>query len=88
LSQVQAGVQLSLMPRQIQRLLRRYETAGTSGLVSARRGKLPGHRKPETLKCAILQRIEACYGDFGPTLATEYLCAEGLVVNKKTCDAG
>jgi len=36
LSQVQAGVQLSLTSRQIRRLLRRYEAEGAAGLVSAR----------------------------------------------------
>jgi len=57
LSQKQAGVQLSLMTRQVRRLLRRYESAGASGLVSARRGKPSGRSKPEALKHAVLQRV-------------------------------
>jgi len=65
-------------------LLCRYEAAGAAGLVSARRGKPSGRRKPEALKRTVLQRIEECYGDFGPTLAAEYLCAEGFVVSKET----
>jgi len=84
LSQVQAGVLLSLTVRQVRRLQRRFEAAGAAGLVSARRGKPSGRRKPEALKCAVLQRVQECYRDFGPTLAAEYLHAEGLSVSKET----
>jgi len=84
LSQEQAGVQLSLTARQIRRLLRRYEVDGAAGLVSARRGKPSGRSKPAALKNAVLQRVQECYGDFGPTLAAEYLNAEGLCVSKET----
>jgi len=38
----------------------------------------------QALKGALLQHMQACYGDFGPTLAAEYLQAEGLHVSKKT----
>lgn len=84
LSLVEAREVLGLSYRQIKRVWRRYRLEGDPGLVHALRGK-PGQRaKPNQLKERILARYEERYPDFGPTLAAEYLAAEGLIVDHET----
>ena len=84
ITQAVAADLLRLSARQVRRLQRRYEALGTEGLVSNRRGRLSNHRYPEAFKEAVLARIRSCYGDFGPTLAAEYLAGEGLRLSKET----
>jgi hypothetical protein len=75
---------LGLSYRQTKRVWRRYRIEGDQGLVHGLRGK-PGHRaKSAKLKQRILARYEERYPDFGPTLAAEYLAAEGLEVDHET----
>ena len=75
LSQAQAAGQLKLSSRQVKRLCRRYRQAGATGLVSGRRGK-PGNRRiDEGEHQRLVALIRQHYGDFGPTLAAEYLRA-------------
>jgi len=75
---------LGLSYRQTKRVWRRYRLDGDRGLVHGLRGK-PGQRaKPAKLKTRILARYEERYPDFGPTLAAEYLAAEGMVVDHET----
>ncbi|WP_223163462.1 ISNCY family transposase [Methylococcus geothermalis] len=80
----QAAGRLGLSPRQIKRLVRAYRQAGAEGLVSRRRGKPSNHRFDEDFKAKVLARVREDYPDFGPTLAAEYLRAEGLSVSKET----
>ncbi len=75
---------LGLSYRQTKRVWRRYRLEGDQGLVHGLRGK-PGKRAlASDLKRRILARYEERYDDFGPTLAAEYLAAEGLAVNHET----
>jgi transposase len=75
LSQAQAAAQLKRSSRQVKRLCRRYRQAGAAGLVSKRRGK-PGNRRIDELeRHRLVALIQEHYGDFGPTLAAEYLRA-------------
>lgn len=75
---------LRLSYRQTKRVWRRYRLEGDKGLVHGLRGK-PGVRaKPAKLKARILARYEERYPDFGPTLAAEYLRAEGMAVDHET----
>lgn len=84
LSLAQAHEVLGLSYRQTKRVWRRYRLEGDKGLVHGLRGK-PGKRAiPSALKQRILARYEERYPDFGPTLAREYLAAEGLVVDHET----
>lgn len=84
LSLAEACEVLSLSYRQTKRVWRRYRLEGDRGLVHGSRGK-PGKRaKPAKLKARILARYEERYPDFGPTLAAEYLVAEGMVVDHET----
>jgi uncharacterized protein YijF (DUF1287 family) len=48
------------------------------------RGQAGKRAKPIKLKERILARYEERYPDFGPTLAAEYLAAEGMVVDHET----
>lgn len=84
LSLTQAREVLGLSYRQTKRVWRRYRLEGDKGLVHGLRGK-PGKRGiASTLKQRILARYEERYPDFGPTLAAEYLAAEGMVVDHET----
>jgi hypothetical protein len=84
LTVAEASEVLGLSYRQTKRVWRRYRLAGDGGLVHGSRGK-PGKRaKPAKLKARILARYEERYPDFGPTLAAEYLAAEGMVVDHET----
>lgn len=84
ISRRQAAVMLRLSERQGRRLLRRYAHEGAAGLVSRRRGRPSNRRIAEAVKAAVMERVKAHYADFGPTLAVEYLRAEGLMVSKET----
>lgn len=84
LTVAEASEVLGLSYRQAKRVWRRYRLAGDGGLAHGSRGK-PGKRaKPAKLKARILARYEERYPDFGPTLAAEYLAAEGMVVDHET----
>lgn len=84
LTLAQAREVLALSYRQTKRVWRRYRLDGDKGLVHRSRGK-PGKRaKSAKLKKRILARYEELYPDFGPTLAAEYLAAEGMVVDHET----
>jgi hypothetical protein len=75
---------LGLSYRQTKRVWRRYRLEGDRGLVHGLRGKAGKRAKPAKLKARILARYEERYPDFGPTLAAEYLVAEGMVVDHET----
>lgn len=84
LSLAEACEVLGLSYRQTKRVWRRYRMDGDKGLVHRLRGR-PGQRaKPAQWKERILARYEERYPDFGPTLAAEYLAAEGMVVDHET----
>jgi transposase len=84
LSQREAGRMLGLSERQVRRLACRYAVSGAAGLVSRRRGRASNRRFDAAVKQAIVERVRERYGDFGPTLAAEYLRNEGLRVSKET----
>lgn len=84
LTLAQACEVVGLSYRQTKRVWRRYRLEGDRGLVHGSRGK-PGKRaKPAKLKARMLARYQERYSDFEPTLAAEYLAAEGMVVNHET----
>jgi len=84
LNLVEAAEVLGLGCRQVKRVWARYDREGDAGLVHRLRGKPGQRRKPPDLRAKILARYEERYGDFGPTLAAEYLAKEGLVVDHET----
>ena len=73
LTQVQAGVELSLTTRQIRRLLRRYERGGAHGLVHGLLGRASNRRTSEAILAQAQALIAAHYADFGPTLVNRLI---------------
>lgn len=64
---------LCVSVRQVQRLLRAYNTNGVLGLISKKRSKPSNNRTPNTVREYVLKIIMEKYRDFGPTLAAEKL---------------
>jgi len=82
---VQAAERLGLSERQINRLLRRYECSGPSGLVSAKRGHASNRELSIDVRMRAVALIRERYADFGPTLACEKLCERhGFTLAKET----
>lgn len=75
---------LALSYRHIKRLWKRYQQHGDAGLLHRLRGRPSARRIAEPKRQAILRRCEEQYDDFGPTLASEHLAREGLVVDHET----
>ncbi len=74
----------SLSKRQMQRIRSRHESEGDIGLVHRSRGKPSNRARPAGQKKAVLELYEKKYEGFGPTLASEYLAADGHSVNEET----
>lgn len=72
-SRKKAAEELDLSPRQVRRLLRRFEAQGTATVISKRRGKVPNNRLPDALRATILERVRSDYHDFGPTFLAQTL---------------
>lgn len=70
--------------RQMQRIWARYLKEGPSGLAHKSRGKGSNRRKAESIREQALEGYRTRYVDFGPTLASEELAKEGLVVDHET----
>src|SRR5207245_2063927 len=83
-TQAEAARILGLSSRQIRRLLRRLEAEGAAALVHGLRGKPSNHRIDPELRERILEEYRRCYGDFGPSLASEKLAEQRLLVAAET----
>lgn len=75
LRQGEAARRLGLSVRQVKRLVAAHRQAGAAGLVSKRRGRASNRRIGPAEREAVLACVRARYGDFGPTLAAEYLAS-------------
>lgn len=73
ISQHQASKQMGITPRQVRRLVKRYQQEGLAGLASKKRGRASNRRLDETLRATAIELIGTHYRDFGPTLANEKL---------------
>jgi len=69
----QAAERLGLTPRQVLRLVRRYDTEGPIGLVSRHRNRPSNSRLKAEVAEQAFAIIRERYADFGPTLAAEKL---------------
>lgn len=72
-SQQMAAKELHLGTRQLRRLQRSYEAAGSKALLSKQRGQPSNHQLAPKLKRLVVDLIRSRYPDFGPTLAHEKL---------------
>ena len=85
LTQRAAGRQLGMSDRWVRELLGRVKEEGDRGVVHRLRGRASNRRLPEKVRRKALELVQARYGDFGPTLASEYLAKEHQVkVSKET----
>jgi len=85
LTQGEAAGRLRISDREVRRLLVRIAEEGDRGVVHRLRGKVSNRRLPESLRSRALKLVKAKYGDFGPTLACEYLAQDDAVeVSKET----
>jgi transposase len=84
LKQRQAAELLGLSVRQIKRLCKAYQRAGTEALISKRRGQPSNNRLPEKIIKRARQLLHSRYHDFGPTLAAEKLALEGVSLSVET----
>ena len=85
LTQGVAAQQLGVTDRWVRKLLVRVKKEGDGGIVHRLRGRASNRRLPESLRAKVLKLVKAKYGDFGPTLACEYLAEEHAVeLSKET----
>jgi transposase len=82
--QKEAARLLRLSVRQVRRLVRRIESAGDQGLIHRLRGRPSNRGLEKELRQKVLAEYQRCYADFGPTLASEKLAEQGLVVSHDT----
>lgn len=79
-----AGV-LGLTRRQVQRLLKTFQTDGASGLRHKARGRRSNRQIGDGVRDLALELVRERYRDFGPTLAAEKLAEEhGVSVSRET----
>jgi transposase len=64
---------LGVCYRQVLRIWQRYESEGSAGLKHGLRDRVSNRRLAESRRERVLELYQAKYGDFGPTLAVEYL---------------
>jgi transposase len=80
-----AAQQMGVCYRQAKRIASRWRNQGAWGLVHAGRERISRRRLPQEDRRRALEVYEARYGDFGPTLAVEYLAKEEkIVVSRET----
>jgi DNA-binding Lrp family transcriptional regulator len=85
LTQKQAGAVLRLSERWVRKLLARLRREGDGGILHRLRGRTSKRRLPEGLRQKMVRLVKREYGDFGPTLAAEYLAERhGIQVSKET----
>jgi len=81
-----ASEELGLSYRQALRVWKRFREEGDGGLVHRSRGRPSGRAKAASFRAKVLGRYRQRYADYelGPTLASEKLSEEGLVVDHET----
>ena len=71
-----AAERLGLSERQAKRVYARFKAEGDAGLVHRLRGRAGNRLSDPAVRQRALELYQTHYGDFGPTLAAEYLAAE------------
>lgn len=85
LQQREAARRLRLSDRQVRRLQRRLEQEGDAGLIHGLRGRKSNSKISEDVQRRALRQLgRRCYAGFGPTLASEHLARQGIVVGRET----
>lgn len=85
LTQAAAGGQLGISERWVREMVRRLRKKGDRAVVHGLRGRLSKRRIDRAVAERAIQIYRREYGDFGPTLAAEYLAERhGIRVSKET----
>jgi transposase len=81
----EAAELLELSYRQAKRIWARYRGGGGKALQHGNCGRVSNRAYAAKFRAAVLQQVQARYGDFGPTLAAEHLASDdGLEVQAET----
>lgn len=83
-SQAEAARLLDLSSRQVRRLQRKLEAHGDGCLIHGLRGRPSNRGYDGKFRAKVLRAYRRRYSDFGPTLASEKLAGEGLLVCAET----
>jgi len=75
---------LHLSYRQAKRVYGRYRREGDKGLVHRLRGEPSNRQVDPKQRQQVVSLYQRKYGDFGPTLAAEYLAKEGMAICVET----
>jgi len=85
LTQRQGSEQLKMSERGFRKLLARYRQAGDRAVVHGLRGRRANRRLNDTVAARAVEAVKRDYGDFGPTLAAEYLGKDlGIQLSRET----
>lgn len=85
LTQAAAAEQLGISERWVRELVRRVRKKGDRAVVHGLRGRPSKRRIAGKERARVVELYRREYGDFGPTLATEYLAQKhGIEVSKET----
>lgn len=85
LTQAQGAEQLGISERWVREMVRRVRKRGDRAVIHGLRGKRSNRRIEKKLQERAVRLYRSEYGDFGPTLAVEYLAAEHRVaISKET----
>jgi hypothetical protein len=85
LRQAEGAGQLGISERWVRELVRRVRQRGDRAVIHGLRGKRSNRRSGKKVQERAVQLYRREYGDFGPTLAVEYLAAEHqIAVSKET----
>jgi transposase len=85
LTQAAAAEQLGISERWVRELVRRVRKKGDRAVVHGLRGRPSARRIPPKAQARAVALYRKEYGDFGPTLAAEYLADKhGIGVSKET----
>ena len=81
----EAAELLELSYRQAKRIWARYRAGGGKALQHGNCGRVSNRAYAGKFRAAVLQKMQARYADFGPTLAAEHLASDdGLAVHAET----
>lgn len=85
ITQKQAAERMGVSPRWVRKLLRRLKRKGDRGVVHGLRQRPSNRKIGEAVRKRAIELVRTEYGDFGPTLASEYLSENhALEVSKET----
>jgi len=81
----EASIQMRVSYRQAKRIWKRYRSKEDQGLIHLNRGNTAvGHGFKEVFKEEVIQIYQTTYEGFGPTLASEKLAKQGIILSRET----